>query len=37
MNFGMKNFIVKNDPKKKTLIFDCYNLADLVEGGAVNF
>jgi hypothetical protein len=24
-------------PKKKTLIFDCYNLIDLVEQGAVNF
>jgi hypothetical protein len=27
----VKNFTVKNDPKKKTLIFDCYNLVDLVE------
>jgi hypothetical protein len=28
-NFGVKNFTVKNDPKIKTLIIDCYNLVDL--------
>jgi hypothetical protein len=31
--FWVKNF-VKNDPKKNTLIFDCYNLIDLMERGA---
>jgi hypothetical protein len=31
MNFGVKNFTVKIDPKKKTLIFDCYNLVDLAK------
>jgi hypothetical protein len=37
MNFGLKNFIVRNDSKKKTLVFDCYNLVDPMEQGAVNF
>ena len=31
MNFGVKNFTLKIDPKKKNLIFDCNNFVDLVE------
>jgi hypothetical protein len=26
INFGVKKFMAKNTPKKKTLIFECYNL-----------
>jgi hypothetical protein len=39
MNFGMKSFIVRNDFKKKnkTLVFECYNLVELVELGVVMF
>jgi hypothetical protein len=28
---GVKKFTVKNAPKKKTLMFECYNLLDLME------
>jgi hypothetical protein len=31
MDFGVKNSIIRNDPKKETLIFDHYNLVDLKE------
>jgi hypothetical protein len=31
MNFEMKNFIVRNDSKKETLIFECYNRVDSME------
>jgi hypothetical protein len=37
MNFGRKKFMVRNDSKKKTLVFDCYNLIDPIEQGAVIF
>jgi hypothetical protein len=37
MNFGVKNFIVKNDSKKKTLVFECYNLVDFMEWAVVTF
>jgi hypothetical protein len=28
MNFGVKNFTVRNEPKKKTLMFHRYSLLD---------
>jgi hypothetical protein len=28
INFGVRKFIVKNTPKKRTLIFECYNFLD---------
>jgi hypothetical protein len=31
MNFRVKNFIVRNDYKKKTLVFGCYYLVDSME------
>jgi hypothetical protein len=31
INFGVKKFIVKNTPKKKTFMFECYNLLDPME------
>jgi hypothetical protein len=37
INFGVKKFTVKNTPKKKTLMFECYNLLDPMEWGAIIF
>jgi hypothetical protein len=38
MNFGVKNFIVRNDSKKnKKLAFECYNLVDPMEWGECYF
>jgi hypothetical protein len=31
INFGVKKFTLKNAQKKKTLIFECYNLLDPME------
>jgi hypothetical protein len=31
MNFGVKKFTVRNTQKKKTLMFQCYNLLDPME------
>ena len=37
MNFGAKNFDVRNDPKQnKTLVFEWYNLVGSMEWGAIN-
>jgi hypothetical protein len=37
MNFGIKKFTLKSTPRKKTLMFECYNLLDSMELGAVIF
>jgi hypothetical protein len=37
INFGVKKFTLKITPKKKPLRFECYNLLDPMEGGAVIF
>jgi hypothetical protein len=37
IHFGAKKFIVKNTPKNKTLMFECYNLIDPKEYGAAIF
>jgi hypothetical protein len=37
IHFGVKKFTLKNTPKKKTLTFECYNLLDPMEWGAVIF
>jgi hypothetical protein len=38
MNFGVKNFNVRNDQKQKnTLMFEYYNLVDSMEWGAITF
>jgi hypothetical protein len=37
INFGVKNLIMKEDPPKKTLMFECYNLVDFVKLGALTF
>jgi hypothetical protein len=31
INFGVKKFTLKNTPKNKTLMFECYNLLDPME------
>jgi hypothetical protein len=31
INVGVKKFKVKNTPKKKILMFECYNLLDPME------
>ena len=33
MNFEVKNFIVKNDLEKKTLMLECNNLIDSMDEG----
>jgi hypothetical protein len=30
-NYRVKKFIVRNTPKKKTLMFECYNLLDPIK------
>jgi hypothetical protein len=37
INFGVKKFTLKNTQKKKTLMFECYNLLDPMESGDVIF
>jgi hypothetical protein len=37
INFGVKKITVKNTQKKKTLMFECYNLLDPMEWGAKFF
>jgi hypothetical protein len=37
INFGVKKFTLKNTQKNKTLMFECYNLLDPMEWGAVIF
>jgi hypothetical protein len=38
INFGVKKkFILKNTPKKKALMFECYNFLDPMECGAAIF
>jgi hypothetical protein len=37
INFGVKKFTLKNTQNKRTLIFECYNLLDPMEWGAVIF
>jgi hypothetical protein len=36
MNFEVKKFTVKKTPKKKTLMFECYNLLDAMEQFSIN-
>jgi hypothetical protein len=31
INFGVKKFILKNTQKRRTLLFECYNLLDPME------
>jgi hypothetical protein len=31
INFGVKKFKIKNTQKKRTLMFECYNLLDPME------
>jgi hypothetical protein len=37
INFGVKRFTLKTPQKKRTLTFECYNLLDPMEWGAVIF
>jgi hypothetical protein len=37
MNFVVKDFIVKNEPPQKCLMFKYYNLVDPMELGATTF
>jgi hypothetical protein len=37
INFGVKKFTLKNTQTKKTMTFECYNLLDPIEWGAVIF
>jgi hypothetical protein len=37
INFGVMKFILKNTQKKKTLMFECYNLLAPMEWGAIIF
>jgi hypothetical protein len=37
MNFGAKNFTVRNDPKKGSYLFIHYNLLDPIKWGGITF
>jgi hypothetical protein len=37
MNFGVRNFAMRRNERKNTLIFEHYNLMDPMEVGAITF